>query len=117
MKKTIEIEFGFLGGTYKARFWKSNYANNGSLYVGVLTWEEEDEYWEPWGDLTVNLPGMFPAENEAFLDTNNCAPEIIRALEKANLIKNTGITRCSGFCVYPLYEFTSEFIEGMVEEE
>ena len=117
MKKVIEIEFSFLGTTHTARFWRSEYANNGSLYVGVITYDEEYEEWEPWSDLTVNLPGMCPDENEAFLDTNNCAPDIIRTLEKAKLIKNTGITRQSGFCIYPLYEFTKEFFEGMVEEE
>ena len=79
--------------------------------------DDEYEFWEPWCDLTVNLPGMCPDENEAFIDANNCAPEIIRELEKAGLIKNTGITRQSGFCIYPLYEFTKEFFEGMVEEE
>ena len=117
MKKVIEIEFSFLGETHNARFWRSEYANNGSLYVGVITYDEEYEEWEPWSDLTVNLSGMCPEENRAFIDTNNCAPEIIRELEKAKLIKNTGITRQSGFCTYPLYEFTKEFFEGMESEE
>ena len=111
--KPVEINFNFYNEEYRARFCKSEYANNGSLYVGVVTWNEEDEYWEDWGDLTVNLPGMCPEDNEAFLDTNNCAPEIIKELEKKGYIKDTGITRNSGFCTYPLYEFAKEFLESM----
>lgn len=116
MKQPIEINFTFFEEEHKARFWKSEYANNGNLYIGVVTWEEEDEYWESWGDLTVNLPGMKCEENEAFLDTNNCASEIIDILEKKGYIKYTGIVRQSGFCVYPLVEFSEEFLNGMFEE-
>ena len=54
--KPIEITFAFLGEEYKARFWKNNYVNNNNLYIGILTWNEEYKYWEPWGDLTVNIP-------------------------------------------------------------
>lgn len=117
MKKPIEIEFNFLGETHTARFFRDEYANNGSLYVGVITYDEEYKEWEHWSDLTVNLPGMCPDENKAFINTNNCAPEIIKGLEKAKFIKNTGVTRPSGFCVYPLYEFTDKFLEGMMDQE
>lgn len=115
--KPVEINFTFYEETHRARFYKDTYANNGSLYIGVVTWDEEYEYWEPWGDLTVNLPGMCPDENEAFLDTNNCAPEIISELKNQGYIKDTSIKRQSGFCTYPLYAFTEEFINGMEWDE
>ncbi len=110
--KPIEINFSFLGETYKARFCRNEYFNE-NLYVGVTYWDEEFECWMPWGDLTVNLPGFLLEENEAFLDTNNCAPEIIRILKEKGYIKDTGVTRQSGFCTYPLVEFTEEFFNGI----
>ena len=114
-KQPIEITFTFFGETYKARFWKNNYVNNKNLYIGIVTWDEEYECWEPWGDLTVNL-GVTCKPNEAFLDTNNCASEIISVLMDKGYVKPTGFTRQSGFCAYPLVEFTEEFLNGMFEE-
>lgn len=113
MSEPIEIKFSFLGEEYKARFWKSKYANNGNLYIGVVYWDEDYKCWMPWGDLTVNLPGMKPEPNEAFLDTNNCAPEIISVLKKKGYIKGTGIVRQGGFCMYPLVEFADEFLNNI----
>ena len=114
----IEITFKFLDEEHKARFWKSNYLHNNGLYIGIVTWDEEYECWEPWGDLTVNLMGTKPGENQAYLDTNNCAPEIITVLEKKGYIKETGIMMPSGFWVYPMVEFSEEFLNGIsVEDE
>lgn len=115
MNQPIEINFRFFDDEYRARFLKSEYANNGNLYVGVIYWDEECECWMPWVDLTVNLPGMKCEPNEAFLDINNCAPEIIKALKEKEYIKDTGVTRQSGFCTYPLVEFSEEFFNGMLE--
>ena len=113
--KPIEINFKFYDETHRARFWKDNYVDNGNLYVGVTYWDEEFEDWMPWGDLTVNLD--IPCKsNEAFLDTNNCSPDIIRVLKEKGYIKDVGITRQSGFCTYPLVEFTEEFLNGTIEE-
>ena len=111
----IEIDFKFFDEEHKARFYKSKYANNGNLYVGVITWDEEFDDWCDWGDLTVNLPGMCLDKNEAFLDVNNCAPEIIKVLFDKGYIKDTGVTRQSGFCNYPLVEFTEEFLNNIEE--
>ena len=111
----VEITFGFLGEKHKAMFEKTLYVNGNNLYVGVVTWDEEGEYWEPWCDLTVNLPGYVLEKNEAFLDTNNCAPEIIQCLFDKGYIIDTGMTRRSGFCEYPLVRFTEEFLNGMYE--
>ena len=116
MNKPIEITFRFFDEEYKARFWKSEYANNGNLYIGVVYWDEEDECWMPWGDLTVNLD-MKCRPNEAFLDTNNCAPEIIQILSAKGYIEDTGTVRPSGFCIYPLVKFSEKFLNGMFEDE
>lgn len=112
----MEIKFNFLGKEHKARFTKNTYANNGNLYVGVVTWDEEFEAWMPWGDLTVNLVRSSLEPNEAFLDTNNCAPEIITELKRKGCIKDTGLEMPSGFCMYPLVEFSEEFLKEIESE-
>lgn len=111
----IEIEFNSYGKKHKAMFEKTLYVNGNNLYVGVVTWDEEEEYWEPWCDLTVNLPGCVLAKNEAYLDTNNCNPEIIRCLFDKGYVIDTGKVGHSGFCTYPLVRFTEEFLNGMYE--
>ena len=83
----------------------ANYANNGNLYVGIL--EEEDGYYVPWSDLTVNLnrkckPGC------AFIDTNNNGDEIEDWLMKNNLAYPTGRLEVSGWCIYPEFKFNME---------
>ena len=62
------------GRTHPMSFKLANYAENGNLYVGIITHEEG--YPEPWSDLTVNL--SVPCKpNRAFIDTNNNGNEII----------------------------------------
>lgn len=98
----------------KFRFSKGNYMNNNNLYVAVMSWDEEDKYWENYSDLTVNL--MYDLDNnKAYLDANNCDPNIIAALEEKGLIVDMCSSASSGYCVYPLYIFTKEFLNGMEE--
>lgn len=111
----IEITFNAFDKEHKARFWKSNYANNGNLYVGIMTWNEVDECWESWSDLTVNL-GITCLPGTAFIDTNNCSGEIITTLADKGYIQNTGFAMPSGFCMYPMVEFSEEFLNGMIEQ-
>lgn len=100
-------------------FQVNRYANGNNLAIEVLSWNEECKFWEPYSTLTINLPGMHNEPREAFIDTNNGDPNIIKALEKLGYIKNTGIVRNSGYCIYPLYEFSKEFlnIEWEMERE
>lgn len=115
MNKPIEIEFTFLGKKHTAQFHKNTYVNNGNLYIGVLAWDEEYEYWEHWSDLTVNL--SVPCKpNTAFIKTDCSGEEIIEALVKKGYATETGVMRCSGYCVYPMYEFTEEFLNGIDED-
>ena len=113
MSKPIEITFKFFDEEHRARFYKSEYMNNGNLYIGIVTWNEDYDEWKPWDDLTTNFPGCVLEKNKAFLDTNNCPHEIIAALIDKGYIKEI---RQSGFCTYPLVEFTEEFLNGMYDE-
>lgn len=75
------------------------YADNNHIAISI--WCADG----PFSGLTVNLSetGRYP-ENYAFVDTNNCpwAPGLIK---KLRIGKPTGHTACSGFCIYPLYQF------------
>lgn len=90
----------------------SNCAENNNLYVGMITWEED---WpEPWSDLTVNL-GVELEPNIAFIDVNNNGWQIIDWLVKNNLGKPTKLEMISGFCTYPEFEFNMEELKKYIE--
>ena len=58
---------------------------------------------EPYGALTVNIQ---PLKNGiAAVDTNN-SPDAEEFIKKYNLGKPLGTTLQSGFCEYPLYNFS-----------
>lgn len=95
------------------QFVKQEYMNNGNLAIEVLSEDEEYGGWEPWCSLTVNLPGINLDSNEAFLDTNNCSREIINWIFKNGYAKVIG-ERQSGFCIYPLVEFSDAFMETIL---
>ena len=90
------------GTNHPISFKLDHYADNGNLYVGMITWEEGWE--EPWSDLTVNL-GVKCADNCAFIDTNNNGENIVEWLIANNLATLTENIRASGWCVYPEMRF------------
>ena len=64
--KTLGFDWEF--GHEELSLQVSSYANNGCLYVGL--YNKGEEGFEPFGDLTVNLPmsSMIPPEsNEAYI--------------------------------------------------
>ena len=89
---------------------KSQYVKPARLYLGLRTRDYGEDYFEPYCDITVNLPGeMLSGENCAFVDTNN-APFIPGFLEANGLAEPTGMLGFSGWCVYPEYRFNMEEI-------
>ena len=56
---------------------------------------------EPWATVTKCFPDVPHAEDEVFLDLNNCQAEIER-MAQVGLIKITDMGIRSGWCVYPL---------------
>lgn len=70
--------------------------------LAIRLWTDDGE---PWCTLTVNLPGAedLPADY-AYVDVNNF-PEAEEFIKKYNLGEPTGLTKQSGFVVYPLYKF------------
>lgn len=99
---------------HKISFELATYAENGNLFVGLITHDEG--YPEPWGDLTVNLSVECKA-NRAFIDTNNNGNEIINWLTTNNLGKLTGRMEMSGWCLYPEFEFDMNELMKHVTED
>lgn len=62
--------------------------------------------------LSVSFGEFISIRNSFYVDTNNC-PYAEEFLTKNNIAVNTGLSRSSGFCRYPLYVLTPEFIEEL----
>ena len=109
--KTLKLKTDY--GAYKIALCKDTYETTDNLYVGLLC--KEGKYYEPYGDLTVNLHKL--PENQAYIDTNNNGVEIIDWLIENKLGKFTGQYGYSGFCAYPLFEFDmDESSKYLIEE-
>lgn len=68
----------------------------------------------PYATITVNLTGAL-SPSHAYVDTNNC-PWAEKFIERYGLGRFTGLTRQSGYCSYPLYEFNIKRIEELSED-
>lgn len=103
------------GRMHPMTFHLANYAENGNLYVGMIT--NEEGWPEPWSNLTVNL--SVPCKpNCAFIDTNNNGVEIINWLLENNLGNLTGREMPSGWCRYLEFEFNMEaLMEHVANDE
>lgn len=101
------------GKEHPMTFELASYAENGNLYVGLITHEEG--YPEPWQNLTVNLSRRCE-DNRAFIDTNNNGNAIVNWLLENNLGHLTGRMANSGFCTYPEFEFNMETLLQYVME-
>ena len=99
------------GKQYEITFYTSRYSNNNALFVGAIGKCSEDDFEEPYCDVTVNLPpsGMIQNERAAYLDMNNSGNVINKMVEEGYIEMVDGVEYASGFCVYPLGIFTDKF--------
>ena len=97
--KTMEYQAPW--GTETVQLEINSYMNNNGLYIGMLSKEEDG--FEPYGDMTVNLTEKAP-DYCAYLDTNNLSG-IEKFVVDNDLGEFTGFTQRSGFCEFPLYMF------------
>ena len=90
------------------RFEGAQYANNGRIAMRVYC--NDDDYWEPYTSLTVNLDGPCDSK-QAYLDTNHLANEVPAWLEKHGIAQiHEDFVWSGGFCAYPLMTFNDEFL-------
>lgn len=105
--KNDEMVMVSFGKEYRVKLVLNKYKAFGSLYIGLVYWDEEDELWEPFDELTVGLDFLMPGY--AFVNTNHI-PDAEEFIQKYHLGKPTGTIKKSGFCQYPLYEFDMEVV-------
>ncbi|MCH5191884.1 MAG: DUF4313 domain-containing protein [Oscillospiraceae bacterium] len=75
----------------------------------------EGEYGpEPFATLTVNLGEYISAKFCAYVNTNNC--RFAEQLLELGIAKDTGLTKQSGFCTYPLWQFNEDFLKAADED-
>lgn len=110
-KKTLELATQW-GSTEKVQLEINNYMNNNGLYLGLI--RKEDDYFEPYGDISVNL-GMKAPDYCAYVDLNNM-PELAKFIAENDLGEFTGLTQKSGFCEYPLYMFHVDKLRELCPE-
>lgn len=103
--KTLEYASPWTGEIMKACFTTDRYVDGNGIYIGLLTYNDEYEFYEPWCDITVNIPYSAKLkENECFVDTNNCEG-IDEWLVENNIAYYTGKFGSSGYCRYPIMVF------------
>lgn len=71
--------------------------------------DSPDEETEEYAVLTKSFGEFISLKNSAYIDTNNC-PFADQLLDQG-IAKDTGLSRQSGFCRYPLWVFKEEFLK------
>lgn len=85
--------------------------DGGDLAVQMLA--NYDGYYEPYAIITKNFDADLPS-NMAFVDTNN-VKNIDGWLIENGLANETPWGTRSGYCVYPLVEFTEKFFKTAID--
>lgn len=70
---------------------------------------DEDGFREPYATLTTNFGEFLSVKDCAYIDTNNNS--FAGQLLAMGFCQDTGITKQSGFCTYPLWKFDKEFLK------
>lgn len=73
-----------------------------------------EDHAEEYDCLTVSFGEFIGMKNCAYIDTNNC-PFASELLDQG-IAQDTGFTKQSGFCEYPLWQFSEESLKEMGEE-
>ena len=82
---------------------------------GIEFYAMEDGTSIPYATLTKSFGEFIGMKNCAYIDTNNCsfAPQLL----VAGVAKDTGFTKRSGFCVYPLWLLDEAFLREIGGED
>ena len=65
-------------------------------------------YTRPYAALTVSFGEFIGIKDSAYIDVNNC--DFANQLLEQGIAENTGFSKASGFCHYPLWHFTENFL-------
>ena len=114
------MKYNSYGTEYELEFRKGKYSN-GRLAIQVMCKESEDEWFEPFCRLTVNLPDIILSSdgskelpsNMAFLDSNNCPADLVMKIIEEGYMTMTRTSAQSGFCTYPLVKFNEDWLNSL----
>lgn len=81
------------------------------LNIGLNLYTEGENGLEPFAELTKHFGEFIGQKNCAYVDTNNC-PFADQLLTQGIAI-DTGLTKQSGFCTYPLWQFNEDFLKSV----
>lgn len=75
----------------------------------------DDGKLDEFAMLTVSFGEFIGQKNCAYIDVNNCifAPQLL----DQGIAVDTGFTKRSGFCEYPLWQFKQEFLDEIGGEQ
>lgn len=78
---------------------------------GIRLYTNEEEGLLPYATLTKSFGEFIAVKNSAYIDTNNCpfAPQLL----EVGIAKDTGFTKHSGMCIYPLWVFDEDFLRDI----
>ena len=108
----LNFKFTYNGdfiGNYDVCFEINRYVFGDRLAVNL--WSVGDVCWEPFADVTVNLPfASIAGDDCGYLDVNNM-PCLADFLTANNLGELTGRTARSGWCEYPEFRFNMDEVK------
>lgn len=105
MKKEQILDYDWEFGKEKIRLKVGNYMYGNRLYIGMLFLSSDG--WEPFSDLTVNLPHVQVKANEAFIDHNSSKAKL-DFIVRHKLGKVSDETASSGYCTFQKVAFDLE---------
>ena len=82
--------------------------------LGIQLYIEEDGSHEPYATLTVSFGEFIGMKNTAYIDVNNC--NFAHQFLIDGIASDSCFTKHSGYCIYPLWIFTEEFLRDIGEE-
>lgn len=79
--------------------------------IGISFTYRDDGNEMPFANFTLSFGEFIGMKNCAYVDTNNCwfADEIL----ETGIAIDTGLTKTSGFCMYPLWQFDEDFLKSV----
>lgn len=107
------FRFTYYGDEYTARLWVGGYRNNDNLAIMLYCYNENEDMWEEWADITVNTVRVFPRVEinsvSITLDTNNFGegPKLLEELGVGEALPGNPVFE-QGFCRFPIYKINLE---------
>ncbi len=89
-----------------------DFMGNKQNNIGLQLYTDDDEGGlEPFATITKNFGEFIGQKNCAYIDTNNC-PFADQLIEQGFAV-DTGLTKQSGYCTYPLWKFNEDFLRSI----